>query len=610
MQKGSWIPSFIAICLAATILLLGYCAPHPKGETLAFLNLADSVEYVGMESCRSCHANVYDSYIRTGMGRSWRRANPGNSEASFGNHALVYDSTSNYYYAPFFVDTFMYVREFRLKGLDTIHNRVERVNYIVGSGHHTNSHITSRNGYIYQVPITFYTQDQRWDLAPGFEDGSNSRFSRILNTECVTCHNHYPEHIQGSENKFYQMPEGIECERCHGPGSLHVQSKLAGEVVDTSRYADLTIVNPRRLTRDLTSDLCQRCHLQGVAVLQPGKTFFDFRPGMALSDVMNVFLPRYSDSDERFIMASQADRLRLSKCYQESSTLTCTTCHHPHFSVNETGRTQFNQPCVNCHTGNGKKGCSAPIKLRKEKDDDCSVCHMPPSSSIDIPHVNITDHYIRKKYIDQPTQAGEKGRFLGLEILTKPVATPLEMAEGYLSLFDKFVADPGMLDSVDLWLNRDNSNDSQRRTRIRVHLHFSRGNYRELNKLADSRDTFNLDGWTAYRIGEGCLKMNRPQRAAYFLQRAVNQQPFNLEFNEKLGLSLGMQGRTQEAKGIFLSILREDPSRPLALTNLGYLHAISGDLTAAEAYYRQALKLDPDFDQAKENLKALLAVKK
>ncbi len=608
MRASSWI-LLISLGLAGTILLLGRCSPGTE-QDLAFLNLDDSVNYVGMQTCRSCHANVYDSYIRTGMGRSWGRATPDRSDAIFDTHALVYDSVRNFFYAPFFLDTILYVREFRLDGKDTIHNRVERVDYIVGSGHHTNSHISSRNGYIYQVPVTYYTQEKRWDLAPGFEDGANSRFSRILNTECVTCHNHYPQHVTGSENKFFAMPEGIECERCHGPGALHVKAKLAGEIIDTSRMADLTIVNPRRLSRDRVTDLCQRCHLQGIAVLQPGKTFFDFKPGMDLSEVMNVFLPRYTDSDERFIMASQADRLQLSQCYQKSASFTCITCHHPHVSVKETGRSQYNQPCISCHSPSGKVTCSAPLSDRKARGDDCASCHMPASGSIDIPHVSITDHYIRKDYTPKHQNGKKKGQFLGLELLTKVTGTPLEMAEGYLALYDKFVAEPAMLDSAETWLERDRSQEGERHMRIGVHLDFARRRYSALSGMADSRDTTGLDGWTAYRIGEGCLNMRRPQRAATFLKRAVSQEPYNLEFREKYGLALGMLGQIQPAKQAFLWVLKEDAARPLALTNLGYLHAISGDLTAAEAYYRQALKLDPDFGQAKENLKALLAVKK
>ncbi|MBP6185443.1 MAG: tetratricopeptide repeat protein [Saprospiraceae bacterium] len=589
-----------------SILALGECTPKASQSDIAFLNLHDSVQYVGMETCRSCHANVYETFIQTGMGRSFGMANHRRSNAAFDNHSLVYDSISNFFYFPFLRDSSMYIREFRLDGLDTIHNRVERIDFIVGSGHHTNSHIIQSNGYLYQAPITFYTQEGRWDMAPGYEDGNNSRFSRILTTECITCHNHLPEHVPGSENKYSAMPEGIACERCHGPGKLHVEAMLSGKMVDTSKVADRTIVNPRRLPRNLQTDICQRCHLQGIAVLQPGKTFFDFRPGMALSEVMNVFLPRYTDSDERFIMASQADRLRQSKCYLKSEELTCITCHHPHFPVGNTAKEKYNKACQNCHAG---KGCSAPAQARKEKSDDCAGCHMPRSSSIDIPHVSITDHFIRKDYSPAKTNinSAQKGQFLGLQSLTKTNTSPVEMAEGYIALFDKFIPDPSMLDSAAYWLERAKDPD-KRLFPVRVHLLFAKGDNTGVVTLAANRDTATLDNWTSYRIGQAYLNSTKHRLAERFLIRAANQSPFNLDFQEKLGIVKGLLGKIEEAERIFRWVLLEDPSRPLSLTNLGYIRAVQQDYTGARAFYLKALSLDPDQAQAKENLKALEGV--
>ena len=80
-------------------------------------------------------------------------------------------------------------------------------------------------------------------------------------------------------------------------------------MVDTSKYIDYSIVNPADLSRDLQMNVCQRCHLQGVAILKDGKNFDDFRPAMPLTDVMDVFLPEYDGNETQFIMASQAHRL-------------------------------------------------------------------------------------------------------------------------------------------------------------------------------------------------------------------------------------------------------------------------------------------------------------
>jgi cbb3-type cytochrome oxidase subunit 3 len=207
-----------------------------EAETAAntYLNLADSVQYVGMETCRTCHADIHETFIHTGMGRSFDKANRAKSDAIFDKHAIVYDAQNDFYYNPFFENDELFIKEFRLANGDTTHSRTEKISYIIGSGQHTNSHLLDINGYVHQAPITFYTQTKKWDLAPGFEQ-KNERFSRIISTECLTCHNHLPKHVKGSENKYTKMPTGIECERCHGPGSIHVREKKAGNIVDISK---------------------------------------------------------------------------------------------------------------------------------------------------------------------------------------------------------------------------------------------------------------------------------------------------------------------------------------------------------------------------------------
>ena len=86
-------------------------------------------------------------------------------------------------------------------------------------------------------------------------------------------------------------------------------------------------------------DICQRCHLQGNMVLAEGASYYDFKPGMTLSNYITVFLPRYSNADQSFIMASHADRLKQSPCFIQSlrnadpnalkpykNALTCVSC--------------------------------------------------------------------------------------------------------------------------------------------------------------------------------------------------------------------------------------------------------------------------------------------
>ena len=403
------------------------------------------------------------------------------------------------------------------------------------------------------------------------------------------------------------MPTGIECERCHGPGEVHVLEKLAGQLVDTATSIDYTIVNPSDLPRNLQMDICQRCHLQGVAVTEPGKTFFDFRPGMELNSVMNVFLPRFTDSHEQFIMASQADRLRMSECFKKDESLTCLTCHHPHHSIEVTPKEQYNNACKNCHQ---EKQCSLPISEREKNGNDCRGCHMPKSGSTDIPHVSITDHFIRKKKEVEGKKKEEPKRFLGIEILTKKNATALDMAKGYLATYDKYIAAPVMLDSAFFYLEKTDVDDPFRLP-VLIHYLFAKNDFEEIiNQASSFTNLSQVNSWTAYRIGEAYLQTGDFKNALNHFTQAEKGLSLHLDFLEKKGIALLSLKRIKTAKTVFEKVILENPKRPVALCNLGYAHALTGNLPKAEQLYNRAIALDPDYAQALINKAALLAYHK
>lgn len=577
---------------------------QPITTSEVYLNHHDSVQYMGMQTCQSCHSDKHASFVHTGMGRSFGPAQPWRSDASFGAHALVYDELSDMHYFPWWKDSTLMVTEFRIENGDTTHKRSEAIAYIIGSGNHTNSHLINQKGFVYQAPITFYTQEGKWDLAPGFENGNNSRFERIIGLECLSCHNGYPDHVAGSENQFTSVPFGIDCERCHGPGELHVKAMLAGNTVDTSKEIDYTIVNPANLSRDLQMDLCQRCHLQGVAVLNPGKSFYDFKPGMHLKEVMNIFLPRFEGEENQFIMASQADRLRMSECYINSE-MSCITCHNPHVSVKETPIEVFNNNCQSCHQ---EQLCSVDQASFELADGNCSGCHMPPSSSIDIPHVTITDHYIRKDYSGKAYSLGEESdEFLvsnemKLACLTDDDPADLTMTRGYLAFYERFHSDPAMLDSAAFYLLSTTSKAIDEK----VHLGYLLEDYNSISGIAMNLDTSEIsDPWTAYRIGEAYGQMGQQGNSIKFFQRACSLMPLNLRFLDKLGIALYQGKKEDQALIVFNQLVELNPFVSKHWYNLGYYYLMNSDHQKAKYYLKQAIALSPDYQKAWEAMQQL-----
>ena len=57
----------------------------------------------------------------------------------FDNQSVVYDSVLNFSYFPFWKNDSMYVMEFRFQGKDTLYKHIEKIDFIVGSGHQTRS---------------------------------------------------------------------------------------------------------------------------------------------------------------------------------------------------------------------------------------------------------------------------------------------------------------------------------------------------------------------------------------------------------------------------------------------------------------------------------------
>lgn len=567
-----------------------------------FLNLHDSVKYVGMSTCRQCHSDIHSTFMHTGMGQSFASASRQKSVADFNAHKPIFDQRFNYYYYPYWAGDSLYVREFRMEGRDTIHKLEQRIDYIIGSGQHTNSHLFSENGYLYQAPFTWYAQKRKWDLPPGFDEGAVTRFSRMISLECMSCHNAYPDFVAGSENRFRSILQGIDCERCHGPGSLHVQEKQAGKIIDTSKYTDYTIVNPKKLPLDLQMEICQRCHLQGNAVLKPGKSFFDFKPGMRLREVFDVFMPKYEGDDRRFIMASHVERLKMSPCYQHSNdALNCISCHNPHISVKVTGTEVFNNTCKNCHGQTVNSMCTESEHKRKEKSDNCVQCHMPKSGTEDIPHVTTHDHYIRK-----PVKQGNMpdGRtFAGLVCLTDPNPGPLVKAKAWLQYFEKFDGNRVHLDSAAYWLSQ--SPNSAEKLKAEIHLYYMLQDFTKLTGASDrlaSDVKASADGWTCYRMGEGFMQINKPQQAEPFFEKAVHALPHAPEFSNKLAVAYIANGKTSEAQKVLVQIVRDVPKYAPALNNLGFLYLQAGKSQAALTLLKRALALDPDYEKALQNL--------
>ncbi len=603
------------------LLSLGACGDGGRGP---YLNLAADVTYVGRDACLECHAGNYVTYIQSEMGRSFRRGTLSESNAVFEDVEPVYDSINDLFYFPFNRGEDLFIMEFRLDGTDTVHKRIEQIDFIVGSGQHTNSHIMEENGYFYQMPMTWYAQDGKWGLPPQFEEGNNYRFDRPIPDKCMACHNGMPVFDETSQNRYDSVPLGIGCERCHGPGSLHLEKWDADGVpdtnlvIDTDASTDRTIVNPKKLPIDLQIDVCSSCHMQGPTVVEEGKSVLDYRPGMRLADVFNVLSPRFADSTSRFIMASHPDRMAMSACYRASHApgsidkpMSCITCHNTHVSIDVLGPDHYQTVCTACHTPERSNECTASPESRQKVEDDCASCHMPVSGAADIPHVRITDHHIRvpdardaQPPADTDNETSE--RFFGLESHIKKDLSVHDLADGYVAAFRGLLAvRPDFLDSAAVLLGSIQDKTSPRYQKSMLHLLYWQERLDEIRTMAPTLAPAVLeDAMSCFRLGVAFDAAGQYNDAIRYYRRGVQAAPKHLHVRSKLAEAYANDGQSDEAIAAYDEILVLNPKFNV-YNNRGFLRLLQGDLVGAEADFKEALYLDPDLVRAIENLASL-----
>ncbi|HEY7311653.1 MAG TPA: tetratricopeptide repeat protein [Gemmataceae bacterium] len=101
------------------------------------------------------------------------------------------------------------------------------------------------------------------------------------------------------------------------------------------------------------------------------------------------------------------------------------------------------------------------------------------------------------------------------------------------------------------------------------------------------------------------LQQRRPNEAVAALRKAVALQPNSLKANANLANALRLGGQRKEAISVYRKVIELHPS-PDTHYNLGNALLESGDLTGAKASCDEALKLKPDYAEARATLGLVL----
>ena len=428
----------------------------------------------------------------------------------------------------------------------------------------------------------------------------------------MACHNGISAPVAFADGLYRSVAEGIECEQCHGPGSLHVEARLAESEAPDS--VDYTIVNPAHLPLDLRLDVCQQCHTNGsVSMLREGEEPYGFRPSEALAEHVAIFA-LVSDDPKRISVISHAQRMQQSPCFIESGVMDCTTCHNPHEGFREAGPSYFNETCQTCHTTPTLQQAMPTPELQAQHsiEANCFACHMPKVEAEDAPHSSFTDHYIRVVRNDQ----------------IEGTAT----ARGTAELAPYFT--------------RDAEGQEARIYQGMAYIVYGRNEgggdalRRGINLLSEALDARPEFGEAQFLLGFAHLQLSQAAQAVAPLEASVEVnpevperlnalaqayeqtgrplgeiealyrqalaiQPVAASIRVNLGRFLDAQGRVQEALTEYRQAVQDEPFLATAHYNLGTAFLRLGNVDDGEDALREAVHLNPDHADALTNLGVL-----
>jgi len=389
----------------AVALLAGFLAVASlfgKAESHAGAEKPRNDSYVGSAACSRCHLAIANHFARASMGHSLTAVTP-EFLKTLPLPAAYYDAKFDRHFEVRAENGKLFQSEYQtgVDGKEVFHNTHE-LGWIIGTGENGFGALLRRGDYLFQAPLSYYTKAAEWNLSPGYQNGDLG-FNRIIQPGCIYCHSGRPQPVANFPGKYESTPftqTSVGCENCHGPGAAHVQAMGQGE--DYGKGPDPTIVNPVRLTGQLADDICMSCHQLGDArVLQPGKTYQDFRPGEPLDRTVSIFQipptrenPPQDDHVEHYYSMSLSKCFRASRSLPAAKQLRCITCHDPHVEPTQAeAPAYFNSKCITCHTS---ASCTATSAARHQTSpaDNCIGCHMPRRDIQAISHSSATNNRI------------------------------------------------------------------------------------------------------------------------------------------------------------------------------------------------------------------------
>jgi len=404
----------LSAIVGATALIFAFLEPHAKRFDAG---------YVGSETCGECHTIKYDEWKRSPHANMTRRASP---------ESVVGDFTDGEWTVPvearreplddepaarMYRDGDNYIMAMRHPEKDEF--IPFKIDYVIGYQYRQVYITREDGGVLRRLPLQWSVERQEffayWNLQerslPTLNDlwAQTTSMNSAWNLYCAQCHTTHLNIVSKDEQHTRAdvnwTDDGIACEACHGPGSLHTEyfssnyaNRFAAFLNSKIRGRPVAyIANAKKLDKGRAMSVCGRCH--GADIFMASREAYrQYEPGYSREGRINDLSPYFreaplqpgrTDPTVEIYHDGQPKGIGMlfrslieSQCYQQAE-IRCFDCHNPHDNKQPAvaGILQpspaSNAYCLDCHQDLAGQLASHTRHEAGTEGSFCYDCHMP-----------------------------------------------------------------------------------------------------------------------------------------------------------------------------------------------------------------------------------------